>query len=115
MFDLTSMQDATEICHYAELVGGPLRLELNFTFPLEGVMNSLYWENECLWLQLTSLVFQEKTSKMDNVSLQQISNRIAFFKYRYRGSFPSDYGQTHDNDILPILIRHPTICSVAIG
>ena len=37
VFDLTSMQDATEICHYPELVGEPLRLELNFTFPLENV------------------------------------------------------------------------------
>ena len=37
VFDLTSMQDATENCHYTELVGEPLRLELNFTFPLEHV------------------------------------------------------------------------------
>ena len=37
VFDLTSMQDATENCHYPELVGEPLRLELNFTFPLEHV------------------------------------------------------------------------------
>ena len=35
VFDLTLMQDATENCHYPELVGEPLRLELNFTFPLE--------------------------------------------------------------------------------
>ena len=35
VFDLTSMQDATEHCHYPELVGDPLRLELNFTFALE--------------------------------------------------------------------------------
>ena len=35
--DLTSMQDATENCHYPELVGEPLRLELNFTQPLENV------------------------------------------------------------------------------
>ena len=34
MFDLTLMQDATENCHYPKLVGEPLRLELNFTFPL---------------------------------------------------------------------------------
>ena len=26
VFDMTSMQDATEICHYPELVGEPLRL-----------------------------------------------------------------------------------------
>ena len=37
VFDLTSMQDATENCHYPELVGEPLRLELNFTHPLENV------------------------------------------------------------------------------
>ena len=37
VFDLPSMQDATEICHYPELLGEPLRLELNFTFPLEQV------------------------------------------------------------------------------
>ena len=37
VFDLTSMQDATKNCRYPELVGEPLRLELNFTFPLEHV------------------------------------------------------------------------------
>ena len=37
VLDLSSMQDATENCHYPELVGEPLRLELNFTFPLEHV------------------------------------------------------------------------------
>ena len=37
VFDLTSMQDATEICPYPELVGEPLRLEVNFSFSLEHV------------------------------------------------------------------------------
>ena len=37
VFDTTSMHDATENCHYPELVGEPLRLELNFNFPLEHV------------------------------------------------------------------------------
>ena len=37
VFGLTSMQVATEHCHYPELVGEPLRLELNLTFPLEHV------------------------------------------------------------------------------
>ena len=35
---------------------------------------------------------------MDNVSLQQMINRIPPFNYRYRGSFPSDYVPTPDND-----------------
>ena len=37
VFDLVSMQDATENCHYPEPVGKPLRLEPNFTQPLENV------------------------------------------------------------------------------
>ena len=37
VFDLTSMQDATETCHCPELVGDPLRVELNSTHPLENV------------------------------------------------------------------------------
>ena len=37
VFDLTLMRDATENCRYPVLVGEPLRLELNFTFPLENV------------------------------------------------------------------------------
>ena len=35
VFDLPSMPDATENCHYPELVGEPLRMELNFNFPVE--------------------------------------------------------------------------------
>ena len=37
VFDLTSMQNATEKSPYLELVGEPLRLELKFTNPLENV------------------------------------------------------------------------------
>ena len=45
VFGLTSLQDAIENCHYPELVGEPLRLELNFTQPLEN-LTELYWVNE---------------------------------------------------------------------
>ena len=37
VFELTSMQDVAENCHYPVLVGEPLKLELNFTQPLENV------------------------------------------------------------------------------
>ena len=37
VFDLTSMHDATKKCSYPDFVGEPLRLELNFTLPLEHV------------------------------------------------------------------------------
>ena len=37
VFDLTSMQDNTEHCHYPELIGERLRLELYFSSPLENI------------------------------------------------------------------------------
>ena len=37
VFDVTSMQHAAEICHFPELSGETLRLELSFTFPLDNV------------------------------------------------------------------------------
>ena len=37
VFDLISMQDAIENFHYPELIGEPLRVEPNFTCPLEQV------------------------------------------------------------------------------
>ena len=40
---------------------------------------------------------------MDNVSLQQIINRIPLLKYRYRGSFLSDYVPTLENDTFAII------------
>ena len=45
---------------------------------------------------------------MDNVSLQQIINRIPKLKYRYRGSFPSDYVPTLDNDTFVIINTQPS-------
>ena len=35
VFDLKPKQDNAENCYYRELKGEPLRLELNFTFPLK--------------------------------------------------------------------------------
>ena len=37
VFDSIWMQDANENCHYHELVGEPLKLELNIAFPPEHV------------------------------------------------------------------------------
>ena len=63
VFYLTSMQDATENCHYLELVGKPLRLELNFTLLLEKVTEPTVLLNECCRLQLKSLVFLKRMCK----------------------------------------------------
>ena len=45
---------------------------------------------------------------MDNVSLQQIIDRIPLLEYRYRGSFPSDHVPTLDNDTFAIINMHPS-------
>ena len=44
---------------------------------------------------------------MDNFALQQIINRIPLLKFRYLGSFPSDYVPTLDNDTFAIINTQP--------
>ena len=45
---------------------------------------------------------------MDNFALQQIINRIPLLKFRYLGSFPSDYVPTLDNDTFAIINTQPS-------
>ena len=45
---------------------------------------------------------------MDKISLQQIINHIPLLRYRYRGSFPSDYVPTLDNDAFAIINTQPS-------
>ena len=60
VFDLTSMQDATENCHYPELVGQPLKLELNFTQPLENVTELIVLGERMSSVAVASMVLLEK-------------------------------------------------------
>ena len=45
---------------------------------------------------------------MDNFALQQIINRSPLLKFRYLGSFPSDYVPTLDNDTFAIINTQPS-------
>ena len=45
---------------------------------------------------------------MDNFSLQQLINRIPLLKFRYLGSFPSDYVPSLDNDTFAIINTQPS-------
>ena len=45
---------------------------------------------------------------MDNVSLRQKINRIPLLKFWYRGSFPSNYVPTLDNDTFAIINTKPS-------
>ena len=109
VFDLISMQDATESSHYPELVGEPLRLEINFTFPLELVSELIVLGERRSSVAVYKFgVVGKKTFKVDNVSLQQKINRIPLLKYRYRDSFPSGYDPTLDNDNFAIINTQPS-------
>ena len=91
VFDLTSLQDATENVHNPELAGEPMRMELIFTLPLEHVAELIDMVERMFFLTLTSLDLFEKIPEKENVSLQQIISRISLLKYRYLGWFPFDY------------------------
>ena len=69
VFDLTSMQDATENYHYPQLVGEPLRLEQNFTFPPEHVTELIALGERMSSVAVDNMVLLEKLSKLDNFSL----------------------------------------------
>ena len=88
---LTSMQDATENCRYPDLVVEPLRLELKFTFPIEHVTELIVLGERKSSVAVDTFGVVGKVSKMDIASLQKTIKCIPLLKYRYLGSFPSDY------------------------
>ena len=108
VFDLTSMQDATENCHYPELIAEPLRLELKFTNPLENVTELLVKGERMSSVAVDKFGVVGKNVKMDNFAQQQIINRILLLKFRFFGSFPSDYVPTFDNDTFAIINKQPS-------
>ena len=108
VFDLTSMRDATEHCHYPELIAEPLRLELYFSSPLENVTKVIVLGERMSSVAVDSLVLWERIFEMDNTSLKQIVNRIPLLKYRYIGSFPSDFAPNLPNDTFAIISTQPS-------
>ena len=103
VFDLTSMQDVTEICHDPEVVGEPTRLKLKFTFPPNQVTELIVLGERMSSVAVDKFGIVAKNWRKDNVSLHQIITCIARFDYRYLGSFPSDYVPTLDNDTFAII------------
>ena len=109
VFDFTSMQGATENCHYPELVGEPLRLELNFTHPLENVTELIVLGERMSSVAVDKFVLLEKCVKMDNFAMQQTIIRILLLKFRYIGSFPLHYVPSLENDTFAIINTQPSI------
>ena len=116
VFDLTSMQDATENCHYPELVGEPLRLELNFTNPLENVTELIV-----LGERMSSVVVDKFGVVGKNVykwiSLHCNNLLIRSFCTNFGTSvhFPQTMFQLLIMTLLLLSTRNPAICRVNIG
>ena len=57
------------------------------------------WQVWCCWKECV---------KMDNIALQQSVNGILLLKFRYLGSFPSDYVPNLDNDNFAVINTQPS-------
>ena len=115
VFHLTSMQDATETCHYSKMVEEPLRLEIIFLVPLKHVTEVIVLGERISSVAVDMLVLVGKIFKKDNVSLQQIFNRMPLLIYRYRGLFPPTLYQLLTKTLLLFQIPNQPICRVSIG
>ena len=108
VFDLSLMQDATEHCHYPELFGDPLWLELYFSSTLEKVTEGIVLGERISSVALDNLVLWGRFFERDNTSLKQTVNCIPLLKYRFIGSFPSDFVPDFPNDTFAIINTQPS-------
>ena len=72
-----------------------------------------YWTHCIGWTNVVGCSWQvwccwKECVKMDNFALQQIINRIPLLKFRYLGSFPSDYVPTLDKYTFAIINTQPS-------
>ena len=116
VFDLTSMQDATEKCDYLELVGQPLRLELNFTHILEVVTDLIV-----LGERMSSVTVYKFGVVGKNVEKRMIllcnNLSIVFFCSNF-GTLvrcPQTMCQLLTMTLLLLSTGNPVICRVNIG
>ena len=108
VFNLTSLRDSAENCHYAEVVGKPLRGELTFTFPLELVTEVIVLGVGMFLAAVDKFGVVGGRFKRDSVFLKRIFNHILPFKNRYLGCNPSDDVPTLDNDTFASINTQPS-------
>ena len=80
VFDLISMQGASENFHYPEVVGEPLKLEPNFTYLLVHVTELIVLGERNSSVAFDKFGVVGKICEMYNISLQQLINRIPLLK-----------------------------------
>ena len=108
MFDLTSMQNASELFHYPKVIGEPLRLELFFSSPMRNVTEVIVLGERMSSFAVDKFGVVGKTFEMDETSLKQSVNRILLLKCRYIGSFPSDFVPNLPNDTFAFINTQPS-------
>ena len=116
VFELTSMQDATENCHYPELVGEPLRLELNFTNAPENVTELIVFGERMLSVAVDKFGVVGKNVQKWIILLCNKSLIVSFcsnFGTSVRS--PQTMFQLLIMTLLLLSTRNPAICRVNIG
>ena len=90
LFDSISMQGATKNCHYPELAGEPMRLELYFIYPWEHVIELIVLGKRVSLVAVDMFgAFGEKRKKVQRISPAN-NQSSPLLKYRCLGSFPFD-------------------------
>ena len=102
VFDFTLMQDATENCQYPDLVGNPLRVELNFTLPLQHVTEPIASGERMPLVAVDIFGVVGKISKLDDVLPQQIFIRIPHWSVVRVVVFPLTRFQLSTMTLLPL-------------
>ena len=116
VFDLTSMQDATENRHYPELVGEPLRLELNFTQPLENVTELIVLGERMSSVAVDKFVVVGKNVKNWIILLcNKLSMVSLCSNFGTSVRSPQIKFQLLIMTLLLLSTRNPAICRVNIG
>ena len=110
VFDLTSMKDATENCHYPERTCWRASETGTQFYPNS---RKRYWTHCIRWTNVFGCSWQvwcswKECVKSDNFALQQIINRILLLKFWWLGSFPSDYVPILDNEVFAVINTQPS-------
>ena len=116
VFDLASMQDATENCHYPELDGEPLRLELNFTNPLENVTELIVFGERVSSVAVDKFGVVGKNVKKWTILLCNKLSTVSLCSNSGTSvHFPQTMFQLLIMTLLLLSTRNPAICRVNIG
>ena len=116
VFDLTSMQDATENFHYPDFVGEPLRLELNFNNPLENVAELIVLGERMSTVAVDNFgVVGKNVEKRINLLCSKLSIVSLCSNFGTSVHSPQTMFQLLIMTLLLLSTRNPAICRVNIG